>query len=161
MHTCRVAKAMRSPVSRSDRIPSLGLCPSTTRGGCCPLRVLRDSSVCSLRRVWLCGPTDCSPPASSVPGVLQARILEWVAVPSSRGASRPGDGTASLLPPALAGGLFTARATRGAPSEPRGGLLPRNELSRCCTRAGVNISEQAAGPDAAPLGRQAPCQRTR
>ena len=28
----------------------------------------------------LCGPTDCSPPASSVHGVLQARILEWAAV---------------------------------------------------------------------------------
>ena len=33
----------------------------------------------------LCNPTDCSPPGSSVHGILQARILEWVAVPSSRG----------------------------------------------------------------------------
>ena len=33
----------------------------------------------------LCDPMDCSPPGSSVHGVLQARILEWVAVPSSRG----------------------------------------------------------------------------
>ena len=32
---------------------------------------------------------DCSPPASSVHGILQARILEWVAMPSSRGSSRP------------------------------------------------------------------------
>ena len=37
----------------------------------------------------LCDPTDCSPPGSSVPGILQARILEWVAMPSSRGSSRP------------------------------------------------------------------------
>ena len=30
--------------------------------------------------VWLCNPTDGSPPGSSVPGILQARILEWVAI---------------------------------------------------------------------------------
>ena len=36
---------------------------------------------------------DCSLPASSVHGMLQARILEWVAMPSSRGSSRPRDGT--------------------------------------------------------------------
>ena len=33
----------------------------------------------------LCDPMDCSPPGSSVHGILQARILEWVAMPSSRG----------------------------------------------------------------------------
>ena len=32
-------------------------------------------------------PVDCSPPAPSVHGILQARILEWVAMPSSRGSS--------------------------------------------------------------------------
>ena len=31
-----------------------------------------------------CNPMDCSPPGSSVHGILQARILEWVAVPFSR-----------------------------------------------------------------------------
>ena len=36
---------------------------------------------------------DCSPPGSSVQGVLQARILEWVAMPSSRGSSWPRDRT--------------------------------------------------------------------
>ena len=35
----------------------------------------------------LCNPVDCSPPGSSVHGVLQARILEWVAIPFSRGSS--------------------------------------------------------------------------
>ena len=39
-------------------------------------------------RVWLCNLTDCSPPGSSVHGILQARILEWVAMPSSRGSSQ-------------------------------------------------------------------------
>ena len=37
----------------------------------------------------LCDPTDCSLPDSSVLGILQARILEWVVMPSSRGSSQP------------------------------------------------------------------------
>ena len=36
----------------------------------------------------LCNPLDCSPPGSSVHGILQARILEWVAISFSRGSSR-------------------------------------------------------------------------
>ena len=36
---------------------------------------------------------DCRPLGSSVHGILQARILEWVAMPSSRGSSQPGDQT--------------------------------------------------------------------
>ena len=39
----------------------------------------------------LCDPMDCGPPGCSVHGTLQARILEWVAMPSSRGSSRPRD----------------------------------------------------------------------
>ena len=41
----------------------------------------------------LCNPVDCSPPGSSVHGIPQARILEWVAIPFSRGSSQPRDGT--------------------------------------------------------------------
>ena len=41
----------------------------------------------------LCDPMDCSPPGSPVHGILQARILEWVAMPSSRGSSPPRDET--------------------------------------------------------------------
>ena len=44
-------------------------------------------------RVRLCDPMDCSPPGSSVRGILQERILEWVAMPSSRGSSQPSDQT--------------------------------------------------------------------
>ena len=40
-----------------------------------------------------CHPVDCSPPGSSVRGILQARILEWVAMPSFRGSSHPRDRT--------------------------------------------------------------------
>ena len=37
----------------------------------------------------LCDPMDCSPPGSSVHGILHARTLEWVAIPFSRGSSQP------------------------------------------------------------------------
>ena len=41
----------------------------------------------------LCDPVDCSPPGFSVYGILQARILEWVAIPFSRGSSQLRDQT--------------------------------------------------------------------
>jgi len=41
----------------------------------------------------LCDPMDCSLPGFSVSGILQARILGWVAIPSSRGASQTRDQT--------------------------------------------------------------------
>ena len=41
----------------------------------------------------LCDPMDCSPPGSSVRGILQARTLEWVVISSSRGSFRPRDQT--------------------------------------------------------------------
>ena len=41
----------------------------------------------------LCNAMSCSPPGSSAHGVLQARILEWIAMPSSRGSSQPRDRT--------------------------------------------------------------------
>ena len=60
----------------------------------------------------LCDPVDCSPPDSSVHGILQARILEWVPMPSSRGSSWPRDRTCISLPtPVLAGSFFTSSAT--------------------------------------------------
>ena len=52
----------------------------------------------------LCDPTDCSPPGSSVHEILQARILEWVPIPSSRWSSRPRDQTHISC---IAGGFFT------------------------------------------------------
>ena len=59
---------------------------------------------------------DYSLPGSSVHGILQARILEWVAMPSSRGSSWPRDQTYVSCVPALAGGLFTL-APPGKPRE--------------------------------------------
>ena len=51
-----------------------------------------------------CNPMDYSPPDFSVHGILQARILEWVAMFSSRVSSWPGIEPTSLTSPALAGG---------------------------------------------------------
>ena len=58
----------------------------------------------------LCNPMDCSLPDSSVHGILQARILEWVAISFSRGSSQPRDGNWVSC---TAGGFFTVWAPRG------------------------------------------------
>ena len=59
--------------------------------------------------VTLCDPTDCSPPGSSVHGILQTRILKWVSIPFSRGLPNPGIKTGSPIPKA-----------NSLPSEPSG-----------------------------------------
>ena len=59
----------------------------------------------------LCNHMDGSPPSSSVHGTVQARILEWVAMLSSRGSSNPGIKPASLMSLALAGWFSTTSAT--------------------------------------------------
>ena len=58
-----------------------------------------------------CDPTDCSPPGSSVHGILQDRILERVAISFSGGSSPPRDRTQVSR---VAGRFFTDRATREA-----------------------------------------------
>ena len=60
----------------------------------------------------LCDSMDCSPPGSSVHGILQARILEWVAIFFSRGSSWPRDWTQISH---IAGRGFNLWATREAP----------------------------------------------
>ena len=55
----------------------------------------------------LCHPMDCSPPCSSVQGILQTRILEWIALPSSRHLPNP----ASLYVSCPSRRVFTTSAT--------------------------------------------------
>ena len=72
----------------------------------------KSALVCSksLQQYWtLCDPMDCSLPSSSVHGILQARMLEWVAMPCSRESSPPKDETC-VSSPVLAGGFFTTSA---------------------------------------------------
>ena len=61
----------------------------------------------------LCDTMGCSPPGSSVHGILQARILEWVTVSSSRGSSRPRDWTHVSY-------ISCIRQVGSLPSEPPG-----------------------------------------
>ena len=74
-------------------------------------------------------PRDCSPPGSSVHGILQASILEWIAMPSSRGSSWPRDRTRVSC---MAGGILTVWATR-EDSSPYTPWRHFYFLLRCCT----------------------------
>ena len=59
-----------------------------------------------------CDTMDYSPPGSSGHGVLQAGMLEWGAMPSSRGSSPPRDGTQVSCGACIAGRVFTAELLR-------------------------------------------------
>ena len=76
-----------------------------------PLDHSNESEVAQLC-LTLCDPVDCSPPGSSIHGILQARILERVAISFSRGSSRPRDWTQVS---SIAGRWFNLWATREAP----------------------------------------------
>ena len=59
----------------------------------------------------LCNPMDCSLPGSSVHGIFQARILEWVGISSSRGIFLTQRSNLRLLSLLQAGSLFTTSTT--------------------------------------------------
>ena len=95
--TCPSATIISSAalVADSDSATRLSITPSLyifpfqgSPGACCSL----DSPCVCAKSQQLCptlyDPTDCSPPGFSVHGILQARILEWVSMPSSRGSSQ-------------------------------------------------------------------------
>ena len=81
----------------------------------------------------LCDSMDCCLPGSSVLGILQARILEWVAMPSFKWSPLPRDGNCVSC---IVGGFLTAEplekplSTKGTPQteQGRGGLLEEREL---------------------------------
>ena len=73
----------------------------TLTHGCLDVKLLQSCPI-------LCDPMDCSPPGSSVHGILQARILEWVAMSSSRGSSQPRDRTHLFCSSCTACKFFTA-----------------------------------------------------
>ena len=79
--------------------------------------------VCECVCVWervtqlcptFCDPMNCSPPGSSVHGILEARILEWVAMPFSRGSSWPTGDPGLTRVSCVAGRFFTVWALREA-----------------------------------------------
>ena len=78
-------------------------------------------------------PLDCSPPSSSVHGILQAKILEWVSISSFRGSSQPRDGIHVSSVSCIAGGFFTA--------EPPGKSLVNMKRTELSWRRGRNDGE--------------------
>ena len=92
----------------------------------------------------LCDPVDRSPPGSSVRGILQARLREWVALPSSRGSSQPQGWNPGLSPALQADSLASEPPGKplgfgeqghihADPSLP-GLRLPKAELERVHTQ---------------------------
>ena len=78
--------------------------------------VVTSDALCVLVTRWcltLCGPMGDSPPGSSIHGIFQARVLEWIAISFSRGSSWPRDWTWVSC---IAGKLFTVWSTREAPT---------------------------------------------
>ena len=63
----------------------------------------------------LCDPLDCSPPVSSVHGILQARILKWISISSFRGSSRPRNQTSISCISCITGGFFNPLSHQGSP----------------------------------------------
>ena len=76
----------------------------------------------------LCNPMDYKPPGSSVHGILQARILEWVAISFSRGSSQP---RMKFSSPALAGEFFTTEPA-GKPTSHLGSFTNFKRSSHIC-----------------------------
>ena len=80
-------------------------------------------------------PHGCSLPVSSVHGILQARILEWIAIPFSRGSSWPRDQTWVFC---TAGRFFAIWATRGALIAIILRVVKRKEHTRSCMDQALN-----------------------
>ena len=92
----------------------------------------------------LCDPMDCSSPGSSVHEILQARILDWVAIPFSRGSFQPRDQTHVSH---IADGFFIIWATREAQEYWNGyTILSPGELPN----PGINPGSPALQADSLP-----------
>ena len=72
---------------------SLDLNPYLSDSETSPHQVINTKVKIAQSYLTLCDPVGCSPPGSSVHGILQARIQEWVAISYSRGSSQPRDRT--------------------------------------------------------------------
>ena len=75
----------------------------------------------------LCNSMDCSLPGSSVHGIFQARVLEWVAISFARGSSQPRDQTQASL---IVGRRFYCVSHQGSPNDQRGRVETKDQVSR-------------------------------
>ena len=98
-------------------------------------------------RLTLCDPMDYSSWGSSVLGVFQARILEWVALSISRGSSQLRD---QLDSPALAGRFFAAELP-GKPTSPLSLFFDPSPLAQCQQLSVGTLSLQITGVDSGHL----------
>ena len=89
----------------------------------------------------LCNPMGYSPPGSSVHEIFQARVLEWVAIPFSRGSSWPRDW---IWISGIAGRYFTSWATRGLP--PAGCSLGQICYCALLPQEGIEQADKACTP---------------
>ena len=86
-------------------------------------------------------PTLCDPRDYRVHGILQARILEWVAVPFSKGSSQPRDQTQVSC---IAGGFFYQLSHQGSQLKMTEGQLSE-QIRACLSSSGFTISIKAIG----------------
>ena len=103
----RTTPSIRVPSSPGSCTPSWGLETGFLQDDEVKVKMLVAQSCPTL-----CNLTDCSPPGSSVNGILQARILEWVPIPFSRGSSQL---RCQTWISHIAGRFFTIWTTREAP----------------------------------------------
>ena len=108
-HATQNRVLLRWPLPGTALPEALGF-PGVSKGSCLPAK---ESSL------TLCSPVNCSPPGSSIHGISQTGILEWVAISFFRGSSLPRDQTRVSC---LAGRFFT--------TEPPGKPITDNQNSR-------------------------------
>ena len=82
-------------VTKVPSMTDISFSTMSSRFICTALNILFKCCMCCANSLQLCltlcDPVDCSLPGSSVRGILQAGILEWVAIPFSKGSSQPRD----------------------------------------------------------------------
>ena len=108
-----------SPLSRHKMFTSISskLLPFRFPSACCSFAISTITGCVSAQLCLTLGnPLDCSPPGFSVLGIFQARILEWVAIPTPGDLPDPGIKPTSPETPAFAGTFFTTEPL-GKPQE--------------------------------------------
>ena len=110
--------------------------PASNTGELNLLWLLTESESISQSCPTLCNPMDCSPPGSLSMGILQARILEWVAIPFSRGSSQPRDWTRVSC---IADRFFTIWATREALALDIGGYIFHSKMCDMVSHYSFNL----------------------
>ena len=146
---CCLSRDLTEPAGTSKFLPSPGallkrygyhLLTSTVKKLISPKYPLKVKVLVAQLCPTRCDPVDCSPPGSSVRGILQARILEWVAIPFSRGFSWHRDWTWVSC---IAGRVFTIWVTKEAPKYPLIFCYWSIVANQCCVSFYMQWNESA------------------